>query len=397
MSNRIPKKLQTDIDDLKAQSLPKEGISTANINEAAGTGTVSLNMTARQVTIETLSDSLSQHGVDVDVWMVDRWLTNDWSVTMGKKRSGTGRAETYMNVQVKVWLKRRIAEPVEHIIKRFIADTKKHAPKYKPFKRAKKAKSGNVCEINPADIHLGLRAWSKETLRSDYDTDIACDMVREGMVELVALSEPFHPERYLFIVGNDFYNADNLADTTTAGTAQDVDGRWHKTFSRGRRLAVACIDMLLQHAPVDIIVMPGNHDEQSAHALGAILQAWYRNVKDVNIDNEPAKRKYYEWGKCLIGFAHGKDLKAKDLPMLMAQDNRPEAWQNTKYAEWHLAHLHQVELQDIGGVRIRRIASPSPLSAWASSKGFESQREMQAYVWHTDKGNIARLSWIPNN
>ena len=396
MSKRIPKEIQAELDAIPDDHAKTEGVSHLSLNESKGTGTVDVRVRARQVTIETLQDSLKQHGVDLNIWMVDRWLTNDWSVTMGNKGTGGNGAQTYMNVQVKVWLKRREAEPQEHILDRFIADAKKHSPKYKAVKRSKKKATGYMCEINPADIHLGLRSWGKETLRPDYDTEIACKMVEEGVSELARLSEPFNPEYFLLVIGNDFYNADNIAGTTTAGTQQDVDGRWLKTFSRGRVLAVKCADILREIAPVQILIMPGNHDEQSAHALGEILEAWYRNAKDVTIQRSPAKRQYHQHGRCLIGFCHGAKLKAKDLPMLMAQDNRAEVWGNTVYAEWHLAHLHQTALVDIGGVRVRRIASPSPVSAWAAGMGYDSVLEMQAFMWHKERGNVARLSYLPS-
>jgi len=378
-------------------SKPKhpDGISNASFDESKGVGTVDIRMTARKVTVETLQDSLKVHGVDTDIWQVDRWSVNDWSVTMGSKKSGTGKAETYMNGQVKVWLKRAEAEPVEHMLKRFIADAKKHAPKYKKIKRvAAKKKSGNILEINMPDIHLGRLSWDDETLRGHYDTKIACQLVRQGTMELCELAEPFKPEKFIFVVGNDFYNVDNFGNATTAGTLQDVDARWHKTFTRGRLLVVNAVDDLRNIAPVEIVVVPGNHDRQSAFTLGEVLSAWYKDAKDIKVNNSPAFRKYVHWGKCLIGYTHGKETKADKMPMLMTQDNK-NIWALIQFAEWHVAHIHQMKVQDKGGVRIRHIPSIASVDAWEGQKGYDEVREAQGFVWNNMLGNIARLSWTP--
>jgi len=385
--------MSEDVLDLTKPEYP-DGISNLSIDESKGVGTVDVRLTARKVTVETLEDSLRVHGVDTDVWIVDRWSVNDWSVTMGGKKSGTGQAETFMNGQVKVWLKRADAEPIEHVLKRFIQDAKKHAPKYKVIKRVKAKRSGNIFEINMPDIHLGRLSWADETLRGHYDTKIACELVRRGTMELSSLAEPFYPEKFIFVVGNDFYNVDNFGNATTAGTLQDVDARWHKTFTRGRLLAVSAVDYLRNIAPVDVIIVPGNHDRQSAFALGEVLSAWYKDCKDVTVDNTPAFRKYFKWGHCLVGYVHGKETKADKMPMLMAQDNK-SVWSDVKYAEWHVAHIHQSKVQDKGGVRIRHVPSIASIDAWEGQKGYDEGREAQGFVWNETLGNIARLSWLP--
>jgi len=386
------------VDGAPQERPQREGISRLDLNEGKGTGTCDITVRARQVTIETLQDSLNQHGVDTDIWMVDRWLTNDWSVTMGDRGTGGMGAQTYMNCQVKVWLKRREAEPIERMLERFIEDAKNHSPKYKKVKRSRAKRSKNLLEINMPDIHLSQLSWAPETLGDNYDTKMACDMVKAATEQVVERAMPFNPEKMLIVLGHDYFNVDNFQNMTAAGTLQDVDSRWPKTFTRGRRLAVEQIDYCRRHAPVDVLIVKGNHDPVTVYALGEALQAWYRNAKDVNIILEPAVRHYYHWGECLIGHSHGcKMTKShiKELPLRMATDCRKMGWKESRYCEWHLGHLHHEESIDVGGVLIRFLASLAPLSAWAAGAGFNAQRCTDAFLWNKDQGNIATFKHVP--
>jgi hypothetical protein len=68
--------------------------------------------------------------------------------------------------------------------------------------------------------------------------------------------------------------------------------------------------------------VPGNHDPQTSYFLAKVLEAWFKNAKDVEINTEPKPRKYFLYGVNLIGFAHGDDEPLRDLPSLMANECR---------------------------------------------------------------------------
>ena len=50
----------------------------------------------------------------------------------------------------------------------------------------------------------------------------------------------------VFVWANDFFNCDNPAQTTSAGTPQDVDVRWQKLFNVGVEMLVKGIEALEQ-------------------------------------------------------------------------------------------------------------------------------------------------------
>ena len=65
------------------------------------------------------------------------------------------------------------------------------------------------------------------------------------------------------------------------------------------------IDRLRPIAPVQVVMVTGNHDTQRLYYLGDVLEAWFRNTKDVAVDNSPRQRKYFRYHGNLIGFTHG--------------------------------------------------------------------------------------------
>jgi hypothetical protein len=187
---------------------------------------------------------------------------------------------------------------------------------------------------------------------------------------------------------------------TTAGTPQDVDSRWKKMFRLGRELMVNVIDELSESAPVDVIIVPGNHDTEAAWHMGEALSCWYHNSTRVDISNTPKQRKYYPWGKCLIGFTHGDKEPLKNLPLIMATEE-PLLWAQSTFREFHLGHFHSkrdMMSQPVGefnGAKVCMLPSLSASDAWHNSKGYNSQRAAESFVWHKENGRVANFSYSP--
>jgi hypothetical protein len=82
-------------------------------------------------------------------------------------------------------------------------------------------------------------------------------------------------------------------------------------FRVGHLLAMWMIEECAKIAPVHVPVIPGNHDETAAFTMGVVLEAEFRRDKRVTFDNGPAPRKYYRYGKTLLGYAHGNNEKTQ--------------------------------------------------------------------------------------
>ena len=118
-------------------------------------------------------------------------------------------------------------------IKNLIED---YSPTYKKIDRD--FENDHLLVINPADIHIGKYAKELET-GNGYDCETAVERVLEGIQGLLEKSAGFGIEKVLFCIGNDILHIDNVYNQTTAGTRQDVDGKWWEHFEVALMLLVS--------------------------------------------------------------------------------------------------------------------------------------------------------------
>lgn len=367
--------------------------------------------------LTSLDDAIKFFKIDTRVWEVERFLCNSYPVSAREREQDlswnkgvmTGHATrankwtTTVNYQVKVWLRRKVEMAAAIEFEDFYAKAlKKHSPfKYKEVKYPIPQEK-NLLEVCIFDLHLGKLCWGKE-VNNDYDMKIASRRFNQALHDLLARAKGQY-ERILFIVGNDFFNSDNHINTTTEGTRQDEDSRWQKVFPKGKMLLVEGIDYMRQFAPVDVLVIPGNHDLQKSFFLGETLAAWYRNDKNVSVNNSATSRKYYLYGKVLLGFTHGDKEHNGSLRMLMPGE-APRQWAKSKYREFHCGHWHRkvsykdtvqtkVPLTDEQlGITVRHMSSLAGTDAWHYSKGFVGPiKAAEAFLWNDQYGLVGQFN-----
>ena len=281
------------------------------------------------------------------------------------------------------------------ILKTVSSFVENHSPHYPSIKRKIKL-NNHLLVINPADIHIGKYANHLET-GDGYNVEIACERVLEGLQGLIDKSKGFEVDRVLFCIGNDILHIDNVYNTTTAGTNQDVDGKWWEHFEIALALYVKCVEILREIAPVDVIHSMSNHDYQSGFHLAHALKSWFRLDNEVTFDISVAHRKYYQYGKNLIGLEHGDGAKMANLPLTMAQE-RPLLWSETTHRYWYLHHLHHkvkhkwLDAKDFIGVTVEYMRSPSGTDSWHSRKGYVGvPRAVEGFLHEKNSGQVARL------
>ncbi len=192
----------------------------------------------------------------------------------------------------------------------------------------------------------------------------------------------------LLVVGNDLLNADNLGNSTTAGTVVTTDVRFHKTFATVRNMMIETVQRLMELAPVHVIMVPGNHDKLSVWHLGDSLECYFHEEERMTIDNSPKLRKYYEFGRVMLMFTHGDKGKRNDYPLLMATE-QPEMFGRTEFREVHCGHTHQVKLDEQHGVRVRVLPALCAADDWHAEQGFVGNlKSAEAYIWNKEEGLV---------
>lgn len=384
--------------DLAAQLNPKSQLQESR--ECSGDSQV---ISLPKTRIHTLDQLLTFCEVDLAIWEVERFVCNKWEVAMKppatteyvEAKHGKYPAWKRLNdepiveplYQVKAWLRRRkevVAARRE--LEQMKLDAKIVARFPKSYTKSKS--TGKMLEINIPDLHAGKLAWAKETGQGNYDLPIAVAVFGTALETLLERVKAHSFERVLFVVGNDLLHSDGTKGQTFGGTPLDNDARYHKVFGEVRTMTVAAIERLRSVAPVDVVMVPGNHDTLSVWHLGDSLECYFHKYRDVSIDNSPRQRKYYRFGDVMLMLTHGDKAKRLDYPLLMATEESA-MFGATKFREAHTGHLHTTKLDEQHGVRVRILPALCDADAWHSELGYVNNlRAAEAFVWSKDEGLI---------
>lgn len=396
----LPQNLAVDSPDAPpTQGEPNEVDEPASGAELKVSGTEEeRSLSSRSPRIRSVEDLLVATETDTRHWMVERHLINKWQIGARDPVSGTILTEDLY--QVKVWLRRKVAE---NALREVSAELLKAFVEQAPLRPAivRRQPGDGMFEIALFDLHFGKLAWGEEC-GCDYNPEIATTLFWNALEDLLEKGAALRPAKILFPIGNDFLHTDILGRTTTAGTPQDSAITWKDAFVRGWQLLHQGIEQLRKVAPVYVPVVNGNHDAMGAYHLGEVIRAAFSRTSDVTVDNSAAQRKYVSYHKCLLGLTHGSEEKHAQLGLLMASE-RPTEWaKSTPSArEFHIGHLHHkrsmklLPAADVGGVLVRVIPSLTGLDSWHASKGYFSQRAAEAFYWDPECGVTASFTHSP--
>jgi hypothetical protein len=377
-----------------------------------GNGTAEV-VTTTEDNVRTLDDLVRVCKIDLDVWEVERWVANKWEVAAKLGDKGSETLVSRPLYQVKVWLKAKsAASKAQENFRAQLADDitalVNRAPAVWTGTRPFAEERGNwLFTFEPYDLHVGKNTWKRETV-INYDIHTAEGLFNGALdyqLQMGLRIAGSQLDRILCVFGNDVSHIDNKSQTTTGGTFMDADSRYARIYNHVVDMHLRAVEKLKQIAPVDIVMVSGNHDELTAYHLGVVLDRLYASDPNVTVDNNPHMRKYYEYGVNLFGFTHGVAEKVSELPLTMARE-QPEMWARCSSREWHIGHLHKSEQWNAGnpgsqvqtlhsdkGVRIRRLTSMSGHDAWHTKHAYMDRRACQGFLYHKQAGYTAELSF----
>ena len=267
----------------------------------------------------------------------------------------------------------------DNIMKEIKEEIIKSLEEYSPKVEAKyeAVEDPIVYEISLPDIHYGK--MDGQTL------DEAEEVYMNTVKDLMNKASGLNIERILLPIGNDGMNSEGYSRATTKGTSQHDSAGWQETFIGYCNLMVRSINFLAQTAPVDVIVIQGNHDYERMFYSGEFLRAFYINDERVGIDNGYDSRKYYKYGTNMIMFTHGDKEKKSEMPLIMATEE-PEMFAKTTHREVHCGHLHKEMVNEYRGIKVRFIPSICGNDEWHKMMGYEAKRTGQAHIWNKLRG-----------
>lgn len=178
-------------------------------------------------------------------------------------------------------------------------------------------------------------------------------------------------QKVLILSGGDILHVDNYQSTTASGTqldTTDMNQAWDDAFD----FFDLIIDKSLDHAEgVEVMYVPGNHDESAGQTLFKALNKLYRKEDRLVIDDRQEMYKATLLGHNFIGATHGVKRNKKDYPMLFAtQFSSLWGTDGVNTREVYTGHLHHEHTVDMNGLMIRQMPTRNKDDKWHKDNGF---------------------------
>lgn len=375
------KYLPADIQEEHNVEIKKDGSQESNL-------IISIPATLEEAKEKAKNEEylLKEHGYDPRLWRIFKAKSSRWNT----QQKG-GRILTQFSSRVEVKPIRdgdiSVVELKEYINDNF--NLKIDTSISTDFGKSSK---DYLVEISIFDVHFNRLAYAPDTGR-DYNLKEAKRrfnaIVDDFIYKLNILktdNNTYNIKKIVFPIGNDFFHVDNEKNTTTLGTPQTTDVRWQEMYMEGCTLLRQAALKLSEIAPVEIFVIPGNHDLKMSQMLIYTLYAFLKNNPNIKIHLDTKLRKYVKFGNSVVGFGHGRHITKKEKKSIM-QKEASKAFGDSVYREMHWGHIHHENIGEEGGVIHRSLDSIDEAGNWSYSKGFiGSVKRGYCFVWHKEHG-----------
>lgn len=321
--------------------------------------------------IKSIDELIEKCGIDTSVWEITKYVQNYW-----------GNSST-PHWQVKAWLAKKKEEQLfQESFVEFLAS-------YQPVSQEIMSPIVDFCKddasliINKQDSHL-----NKYDIGGNNDVDERLSNILykvEMIVHQAVLSNNL--ENITYIIGSDEFNSE-FTGMTTKGTPQTNTHTYQQSFEYICNHEVLMITMLLQYAKnVNVVYVPGNHDEYVGWHMVNWLQTYFRETTRIIFDVSPKYRKYISYGNSAMMFNHGDAIKPSKLAAMFPIEYR-EDWSSHSNFYIFTGDKHHEVSHDFHGIKFYQISAFSnSKSLWDDKNGHTcSKGEVTAFLIDKEQG-----------
>lgn len=228
-----------------------------------------------------------------------------------------------------------------------------------------------VVDYEFGDPHFGMYA-DKEIVGEHFDTDRATQL-SSAAIRKMARDAPNSSVAHFSLIGDNTHASDKTNSTRASGNPLDVDPRGHShSLMACARWCIFSVRLLLEkHETVVANILPGNHDEDAAFALAAIVSMAFEGNPRVQCEVSERRIRGFKYDRLGLVYAHGDKVKMADLPALIAQDFR-DWWSEVLFWYANTGHIHHEKWREIMGVLIRSWGTLAGKDRWHSEAGYRA-------------------------
>lgn len=262
------------------------------------------------------------------------------------------------------------------------------------------AETDMALEIMIADHHFGKIPYSYKT--EDWTLENAKDEYLNALSYHLQNAPP-DLATIILPLGNDLLHINSNTGTTKRGTPMEFRENYHRLYAFVRDVVASSIVSLSHTHYVQVVMVPGNHDEDACYRLGDYLEGLFDGSDRVTINNSGHDRKYVAWGKSLVCYTHGQTVKPQKLHDAFSVDV-PHLNSAAKFRYVHVGHLHKNMVQESYrrtikdeylGTEVEICPSLSPTDNWHFDNLFTgNQRRSKSYLYSKTKGKVGE--WFYN-
>lgn len=192
-------------------------------------------------------------------------------------------------------------------------------------------------------------------------------------------------EKITYIVGSDQFNSE-WTSLTTKGTPQSNIHSYQDSFKLICEHEITIIENLLTCSNgVEILFIPGNHDEYVGWHLINYLSAYYKNNDKVIINDSTLNTKFERYSNSGIMFNHGDVLKQKDLALHFPIQFKQE-WSLCDNYYVFTGDKHTEKTIDLNGITCFQVPALSQSTGkWDNKHLYEARPELQAFLIKKDQ------------